>query len=174
MARTQPDQQVPDLKLNLVGGETFDLAAETPENFVMVVFYRGLHCPMCKKFLTTLNTLAKDYADIGVSIIAASMNDEAIATQTRVDWGLDNLRIGYGLSEEVAQNWDLYISSSIREGEADVFSEPGFFLVRPDGRLFLANITNMPWGRPDLHEILQKVPFALERNYPARGVKSPA
>ncbi|MGJ8624511.1 MAG: redoxin family protein [Yoonia sp.] len=172
MPRTQPDQQVPDLKLNLAGGGSFDLSGETPDNFVMVVFYRGLHCPMCKKFLTTLNTLAQDYTDIGVSIIAASMNDEAIATQTRKDWGLNNLRIAYGLTEDVAVKWDLYISSSIKEGEADVFCEPGFFLVRPDGRLFLANITNMPWGRPDLHEILQKIPFALERNYPARGVKT--
>lgn len=44
-----PDTQVPALKLPLVGGGTFDLSQENPENFTMVLFYRGLHCPVLQK-----------------------------------------------------------------------------------------------------------------------------
>jgi len=46
-----PDTQAPALKLPLVGGGTFDLAAEKPDNFTMVIFYRGYHCPVCKGYL---------------------------------------------------------------------------------------------------------------------------
>ena len=41
--------------------------------------------------------------------------------------------------------------------------------IRPDGKLYLADISNMPWARPDLKMLLSKVAYALEHNYPARG-----
>ncbi|MCJ7874129.1 peroxiredoxin-like family protein [Marinovum sp. 2_MG-2023] len=172
MTRLIPDTQAPELTIDLLGGGKFTLSEATPENFTLVVFYRGLHCPMCRKYLTNMNKLADDFAATGVDLLAVSMNDIATATQTKADWELDKLAIGYGLSEAAAEAWGLYISSAIREGEADVFCEPGLFLIRPDNRIFLLNVTNMPWGRPVLDELLEKIPFALERNYPARGVRS--
>jgi peroxiredoxin len=41
-----PRQKVPALSVPLVGGGTWSLADQSPENFTMVVFYRGLHCPI--------------------------------------------------------------------------------------------------------------------------------
>ena len=38
-----PNKSVPALKLNLVGGGRYSLAAEKPQNFTMVVFYSGLN-----------------------------------------------------------------------------------------------------------------------------------
>lgn len=43
-----PDTPAPSLKPPLVGGGTFDLSDEKPENFTMVLFYRGLHCLSAK------------------------------------------------------------------------------------------------------------------------------
>ena len=48
-------------------------------------------------------------------------------------------------------------------------AEPGLFWVRPDGRLYLIDISNMPWSRPDIEFLLSKVGFATTNNYPARG-----
>lgn len=171
MTRLIPDTEAPALSLDLLGGGRFTLAEAAPKNFTLIAFYRGLHCPMCRKYLSNMNTLADAFAAEGVELLAASMNDADTAAQTKEDWGLDKLRIGYGLSEAAAEAWGLYISSAIREGEASLFCEPGLFLIRPDNRIFLLNISNMPWGRPVLDEILEKIPFALERNYPARGVR---
>lgn len=42
-----PRQPVPALEVATVGGGTWKLADQTPENFTMVVFFRGLHCPIC-------------------------------------------------------------------------------------------------------------------------------
>ena len=164
-----PDSAVPALAVDTVGGQRWELKAQSPENFTMVVFYRGLHCPVCKSYLQKLEGLLDGYAQAGFSTIAISMNDAALARQTASDWELGGLEIGYGLSEADARAWGLYISHSIKDAEADIFCEPGVFWVRPDGRLYLADVSNMPWARPDLEFLLSKVPFAVENGYPARG-----
>lgn len=167
--KLMPATQAPALDLPLVGGGRFSLADQSPEMFTAVVFYRGLHCPVCKGYLGKLDALVSAYAEAGLSLVVVSMNDEATATQTVADWGLENLSVAYGLSAETAQAWGLYMSSGINEVEAELFVEPGTFWVRPDGSLYLIDISNMPWPRPDPEFLLSKVALIKERNYPARG-----
>lgn len=167
--KLMPETPAPALSLPLVGGGTFDLAAQTPANFTMVVFYRGLHCPVCKSYLGKLDALVPAFREAGFSVVAASMNTPELAEQTRADWDLKTLDIAHSMGEATARNWGLWISTSIKEGEADIFCEPGLFWVRPDGRLYLIDISNMPWSRPDVEFLLSKVPFAVEKGYPARG-----
>lgn len=164
-----PDAAVPNLVVNTVGGGQWSLADQSPQNFTMVVFYRGLHCPVCKAYLEKLSGLLAGYTDSGFSTIAVSMNSEQVATQTVADWSLGDLTVGYGLSESDARAWGLYISKAIKDAEADVFCEPGLFWVRPDRRLYLVDVSNMPWSRPDLEFLQSKIPFAVDNGYPARG-----
>lgn len=164
-----PDAQVPALKLPLVGGGTFDLSQESPTNFTMVLFYRGLHCPVCANYLGGLTALLDDFEAAGFSVVVASMNDEDLATKAAQEWNLGRTRVAYGVTVEDAKNWGLWISKAFKDVEADIFTEPGLFWIKPDGKLYLADISNMPWARPDLKMLLSKVPYALEHNYPARG-----
>ncbi len=164
-----PDSKAPALTVETLKHGHFDLAAQKPDNFTMVVFYRGYHCPLCKGYLQELSDLIGQYERAGFSVIAISMDGAERATKSAEEWELPNLSIGFGLGEEAARQWGLYISKAIRETEADVFCEPGLFWVRPDGRLYLIDIANMPWARPDLELMLSKAPFAIENNYPARG-----
>jgi peroxiredoxin len=138
----------------------------------MVVFYRGHHCPLCKGYLGQLEGLIDEYKAAGVDVVAVSMNDRELAQKSKEEWGLAKTPVAFGLSEDTARAWDLYISTAIREGEATVFNEPGLFLVKPDGTLYMISIVSMPWGRPDLSELVGKIKFALEKNYPARGTKA--
>ena len=164
-----PDTKAPALIVDMLGGGRFNLAEQTPDNFTMVIFYRGYHCPVCKAYLQKLNGLIRQYEESGFSIIAVSMDGAERASRSADEWELTNIQIGYGLNEDVARQWGLYISEAIKDVEADVFCEPGLFWVRPDGRLYLVDISNMPWARPDVEFLLSKVPFAVEKNYPARG-----
>lgn len=164
-----PGTQTPYLKLPLVGGGTFDLAAEQPDNFTMVLFYRGFHCPVCKGYLGGLVSLLSDYEAAGFSVVVASMNGPDLAEKAVKEWELGNLRVAHSVTVEDAKNWGLWISKAFKDVEADIFTEPGLFWVRPNGELYLADISNMPWARPDLKNLLSKVPYALENNYPARG-----
>lgn len=167
--KLMPEAPAPALSLPLVGGGTWTLADQAPENFTMVVFYRGLHCPVCQSYLGKLDRLMKGYQDAGFSVVAASMNTQELAGQSVKDWGLENLQVAYGLTEADARAWGLWVSSAIKDAEADIFCEPGLYWIRPDGRIYLIDISNMPWARPDLEFLLSKVPFAVEKGYPARG-----
>ena len=167
-----PDAQAPELSLNLVGGGTWLLSDQTPQHFTMVIFYRGLHCPVCKNYLYNLNTMMDQILELGFSVVVASMDTKEKAEKTKADWGLDRVDVAYGLDIGMAQKWGLYISTSIKEAENDIFSEPGLVWIRADGRLYLIDITNMPWARPDLETLMPKAKFAVENNYPARGTNA--
>jgi hypothetical protein len=41
--------------------------------------------------------------------------------------------------------------------------------VKPDGTLYWASISSMPFARPNFSEIAQALDFVLSKNYPARG-----
>lgn len=47
----KPGQPLPNLDLPLAGGGRFSLKAEKPDAFTMLVFYPGLHWPICKTYL---------------------------------------------------------------------------------------------------------------------------
>jgi peroxiredoxin len=169
-----PNKPVPALELSLVGGGRFSLAAEKPPHFTMVVFYRGLHCPICRRYLSELETLLPEFTKRGVSVVAVSSDAQDRAEQAKTSWGLPNLRIAYGLAIEEARKWGLYISrskgtTSAGVVEPDLFSEPGLFLVRPDGNLYWGTTSTMPFGRPHFNEILQSLDFVISKDYPARG-----
>ena len=74
------------------------------------------------------------------------------------------------LSEETAREWGLYISDK-REGsdEPDRFSEPGLFLIRPDGTLYMAQVQSAPFTRPSIDQLLEGVKVITEKDYPPRG-----
>ncbi len=169
-----PNKPVSALELGVVGGVPFSLAAETPQHFTMVVFYRGLHCPICRRYLSELETLLPEFGKRGVSVFAASSDAQDRAEQAKSGWGLPNLRIGYGLSIDEARKWGLYVShskgpTSVGVAEPDLFNEPGLFIVRPDGTLYWGTTSTMPFGRPHFNEILQSLDFVISKNYPARG-----
>lgn len=164
-----PDAQAPDLKLPLIIGPDWHLAAQSPDSFTMIVVYRGLHCPMCEKYLKKIVDRFGDWTGKGFNLIAVSMDEEDRAKKAHADWGLGDLPVGYGLTEAQAADWGLYISDSIKDAEPRRFTEPGMFWVRPDGRLYLAEVSNSPFARPDLDVLLDKADFIIDKDYPARG-----
>jgi len=173
MTVLKPRQTVPALEVSTLQGP-WSLGDQAPENFTMLVFYRGLHCPICSKYLAELEKLAGDFAEAGVGILALSSDGEERAKQAVEDWGLKNTNLGYDVSVEQAQAWGLHRSAgrgktSIGIEEPSEFSEPGLFLVRPDNTLYWAQISTMPFARPHFREVLGALSFALANDYPARG-----
>jgi len=169
-----PRQPVPALKVPFAGGGTFDLGAEKPEHFTLVVFYRGLHCPICKLQLTDLQRKLSDFAQRGVGVVAISSDGEARAAETKASWGLEVLRLGYGLDLATARRWGLFVSTgrgktSIGVEEPACFSEPAIYLVRPDGTLYFGSVQTMPFARPHFADIMSAIDMVVAKNYPARG-----
>src|SRR3546814_6576629 len=76
-----------------------------------------------------------------------SMDEDGRAEKAKAEWGLDNLTIGFGLSETKAREWGLYISESNADKEPRRFNEPGQFVVRRDGTLYMATVASEPVAR---------------------------
>lgn len=169
----KPREPVPALDVDTLDG-SWSLAEQKPENFTLVVFYRGLHCPICSKYLAEMNKMVDDFAEIGVGMIALSQDTRERAEQAREDWGLGKLEVGYGATLEQVRDWGLHRSSgrgktSIGIEEPAEFNEPGAFIVKPDQTLYWSQVSTMPFARPHFREIHGALKFALEKDYPARG-----
>jgi peroxiredoxin len=172
--RLMPRKPVPTLEFDLLDGGRWSLAEQKPANFTMIVFYRGLHCPVCRKYTSELNGMIGEFDKRGVATVITSNDDEARARQARDTWGLQNLKVGYGVSIENSREWGLYISTgrgktSIGVEEPALFAEPGLFFVRPDQTLYWSTVQTMPFARPHFPEIAQAIDTVIARNYPARG-----
>lgn len=165
-----PGQPVPALDLPLTIGARYDLAKQHPDNFTLLVFYRGLHCPVCRGQLKDLGSKLDQFTEAGVNVVAVSMDNEDRAMQVDEKWDTGDVPLAYGLSEEDARTWGLFISEG-REGtdEPGTFSEPGMFLVRPDGTLYFTATQNAPFTRPPLDELLQGIDYIVKNDYPVRG-----
>ena len=172
--RLIPRLPVPPLDLETLDGSRVRLSEMAPEHFTMVVFYRGYHCPVCRKYIAELDGLTEEFAGRGVKLVVASSDTRARAEQTVRDWHLGHLNLAYALPLDEARGWGLYISTSrgktsLGIEEPTMFSEPGLFLIKPDGTLYWGNVSTMPFARPHFNEILAGIDFALKNNYPARG-----
>jgi len=164
-----PGKKAPSLNIETISGNTWSLDNHLNKSKCMIVFYRGLHCPVCSVFLKQIESQLLEYKKSNTEVIAVSMDNKEKALKVKSDWSIKNLNIAYGLSEGNARKWGLYISKSIKEAESDLFCEPGLFIIKEDGTLYLANTSNMPWARPDLTDFPAKLIFAEENNYPVRG-----
>ncbi|MTI09676.1 peroxiredoxin-like family protein [Curvivirga aplysinae] len=169
-----PRKETPDLALPTVSHGDYKLSTDAPENFSLVVFYRGLHCPICATYLKELERLSEDFAAKGVKIIAVSSDGEERAKEMADKIGATNLRVAYDLPLAKAKEWGLSISTSrgktsIGIMEPDLFSEPGVFLVKPDQTLYYASVQTMPFVRPVFKEMLGALDFVIANDYPARG-----
>jgi len=166
----KPRQSVPKLDIALVGGGRWSLAEQQPERFVLVTFYRGYHCELCKSYITELDGLIDDLAGVGVTSVVAVSGDEEWRAQRAVEeWGLKNVHVGYGHTIESMKRWGLFRSKAIKEGQPNEFGEPGLCIIRPDLTLYAAVIGTLPFLRPNLDEIVDTIRWINEHDYPARG-----
>ena len=158
---------LPELDLPLAGGGDIHIGGEG--GWRMVVVYRGLHCPKCKAYLTKLKDLARGFADINTDIITVSGDPEEKAEAFKQDLGLD-FPVAYGLTVEQMKDWGLYVSNPRSPEETDrPFPEPGLFILRPDGTVQIADVSNAPFARPDLDNLLGGLTFIQAKDYPVRG-----
>ncbi len=169
-----PRQVVPALSVPTLAHGRFTLNDPPPERFTLVVFYRGLHCPICFKYLLELGRLLPEYAKRGVEVVALSGDDAERAKAMADKLKAPDLKVGYGVPLADAREWGLYTSTSrgktsIGIEEPPLFAEPGVFIVRPDGTLYYGAVQTMPFACPHFDELLAAIDFAIDKDYPARG-----
>lgn len=164
----KPRTKTPNLEVNLINGSSWRLSEQSPENFTLIVFYRGVHCPICKTYLEELQKNISKFIDKGVNVLALSSDTEEKANEAFDKWEMGDIPLGYNFPIEEARKWGLYISEGIKK-EPDSFIEPGLFLIKPDQTLYFSSVQTMPFARPDFKDVLSAISFVLKEDYPARG-----
>ena len=143
----RPTQPAPDLMVPLLRGGSYRLSEQRPRLFTMVVFFRGLHCPVCGAQLSELERRLGELEERGIDVIAVSGETLERTTQLAQEWKLERLNLAYGLTEEQMRVWGLFISRGINEYESALFNEPGLFLISPDNTVYY-EFLSMPVGVP--------------------------
>ena len=135
----------------------------------MVVFFRGLHCPVCRAQLSELERRLGELEERGIERDRRQRRDARAHDQLAQEWKLERLNLAYGLTEEQMRAWGLFISRGIDEREPALFNEPGLFLISPDHTVYYESVLSMPVGRPRLADLLDGIDYWTTHDYPARG-----
>jgi peroxiredoxin len=165
----RPRQPAPDLTVPLLRGGTYRLSDRRPRLFTMVVFFRGLHCPVCRAQLSELERRLAELKQRGIEVIAVSGETLERTARLAQEWKLERLNLAYGLAEEQMRAWGLFISRGINEHEPARFNEPGLFLISPGHTVYYESVLSMPVGRPRLADLLDGIDYWTTHDYPARG-----
>ena len=157
----------PAMTFDAVGGSKIDPAGAS--GWRMLVVYRGKHCPLCKKYLGALNEMLGDFesAQVGVMTVSADPKEKAEVDVKEQGW---KFPVGYGLSMVQMRTLGVYISNPRSPEETDrPFSEPAVFVINPEGKVQIVDVSNAPFARPDLAALLKGVQFVMSKDYPVRG-----
>lgn len=166
-SRMTAGSSFPAMEWPAVGGGRVDPAKG--DGWQLLVIYRGKHCPLCKKYLATLNGMLGAFkaANIDVAVLSTDSLEKARTEAEECCW---NFPVGYDLTVEQAKQLGLYVSSPRSPQETDQpFAEPGIFVINPNGQVQIVDVSNAPFTRPDLQSLLEGLCFVIENNYPVRG-----
>jgi len=162
--------QLPEITLSLIKGSEVTLGQPHKKgNWQLTFVYRGLHCPLCKKYLQKLESLKTKFLAKGAEVVAVSGDPKDKAMQMVKSAKL-SISVGYSLSIQQMKNLGLYISNPSSQEETDLpFPEPGMFAVNAEGKIHLIHVSNTPFNRSGLSELLETKECIKENDYPIRG-----
>jgi peroxiredoxin len=136
-----PGDQFPALTVARTGGGTLRLPDDLTGHFGVILFYRGAWCPYCNAQLSAFQRSLDRIADIGASVAALSVDDEA-TTQ--------GLIAKHGLRFPVGHSADAHTIAAATG--AFVNDNPAYlqstgFVLDPDGRVVVSVYSTGAIGR---------------------------
>ena len=165
----KPADPFPSIEFNLMSGGTERLSDHAGQ-WIMLIVYRGYHCPRCKTYVARLHELADAYADRGVLLRLATTDPEPLVRRT-IEENQWTLPVAHSLSLQESKQLTLYLTDHEEGYELDgQYAEPGLFLINPDGLTQVIATSNSPSVRPDLDVVLDGIIGTQDRNLPIRGL----
>ncbi|MSQ28141.1 MAG: peroxiredoxin family protein [Dehalococcoidia bacterium] len=144
---------LPGLSLALTGGGRLHLPAYLPGRFVVLRFYRGDWCTLCRRHLSHYQANLGTLDALGIVPIAASVDDAARAGQTVADLSL-TFPVGYGLTHEAVAAFGPWWG----DDERGRYIQPAEFLIGADGVVIASMYGSGAIGRMPVEGVL----FAVE------------
>ena len=129
------------LIVNLPGGRTIHLPGDLAGRIGVVLFYRGAWCPYCNAQLSAFQRALDGLAQVGASVVALSVDDEAATRDLIARHGL---RFPVGHSADAAAVADA-TGAFVNPGPP--FLQSTGFVLDPDGRVILSVYSSGAIGR---------------------------
>ena len=166
----QPGDIIPSQRIYLTNGETLSLPdGLQSDHLTLLVVYRGLHCGICKTYITELSQQVDALTALGVDVVVASSDPVEKAQKAQAEWAQNRMQFGYGLTEEDGKQLRLFLTAKRKDTEPDRFFEPGMYLLGDDGKVLFVSVQSMPFGRPGIAEMVSRIGWMLENSIPPRG-----
>ncbi len=154
VTRLQNGQTFPGLEIPAVGGGTISLPDDLEGSFGVVLIYRGSWCPYCNAQLASFSGAADRFAEIGIKVIAVSVDDEATSAGLVAKHHLQ-FPVGHSADiDEVAAATGAYTNESPRH-----LQSTGFVLA-PDGTVLTAVYSSGAIGRLVAEDVAGLVTYA--------------
>ena len=121
---------------------------ETP--LTIVLFYRGYWWPFCRRLLKGYEERREALKEQGVSVIAASVDDESKTSEVATELGFP---VAWGVSREDGEKigaWWEPVRNCM---------QPSEFVLRQNGKVLFSNYSNSPVGRMDPEETLVLIKY---------------
>ncbi len=145
-------------KLAAAGGKSVELAETWAETNVVVVFYRGAWCKLCRKHLAELQKSYKELLHAGVHLYAVSVDDAATAGKMVGELGLE-----YPVLSDpgggVARAWGVL-------DETNGIAKPATFLIARGGGIAHKDVGHSPSDQPHGYALLEQIKQHLRAETP--------
>jgi peroxiredoxin len=136
-----PGDAFPPVSVALPGGETLALPTALAGDYAVVLLYRGSWCPYCNAQLRAFQRAQDNFRQLGVRVVALSVDDEA-TTQALIE--RHGLTFPVGHSADAAALHDAL--GAFVSGEPPYLESTGFVLDR-EGRVVVSVYSSQAIGR---------------------------
>jgi len=131
----------PSLTIGAVGGAAISLPDDLAGSYGVVLMYRGSWCPYCNTQLAAFSRAAQKLSDLGVKVVALSVDDEATSTALVAKHRLA-FPVGYGAdADAIAAVTGAYTNDNPR------YLQSTGFVLDPNGKVITGVYSTTAIGR---------------------------
>lgn len=134
--------------LNDWNGKPIDFFKFQGKNYLILIFYRGYWCNICRKQLDEFN---KNSDKVKAKVIAVSGDEPLYASLLSTHLNAKFLI----LPDPTLKSFKTF-GLNIQEDKKDIL--PAIFIISPEHEIIYKNISEDPEKRPELSGILDKIP----------------
>jgi peroxiredoxin len=156
MTQLAPGDTFPSLTITPVDAEPLQLPDALAGHFGVVLLYRGAWCPYCNAQLRAFQRAGDRLEELGIKLVAVSVDDEATARQTLEKHGL-KFPVGFGADPDaVAAATGAFINPDPR------YLQSTGFVLAPDGSVIVSVYSSGAIGRLVPEDVIGLVKYVRE------------
>ena len=156
MTRLENGQTFPTLTIDAVGGGTISLPGDLADSFGVVLIYRGSWCPYCNAQLAAFSRAADTFAELGIKVIAFSVDDEATSAAF-----VDKHHLAFPVGHSAdAREIEPLLGSYVNDDP--LYLQSTGFVLAPDSTVLTAVYSSGAIGRLVADDVAGLVRYARE------------